>query len=253
MKANILERVISMSSAAASQLAPNGTLRAAINLANFLLVTGRSASGDPAGVAPDMASAIAEDLGVDIAFVPFATPGELADAVTSGAWDIGLIGAEPARAEHISFSAAYVEIEATYLVLKSSSIQSIEDVDRPGNRIAVSARSAYDLYLSDHLRHAQLVRAKGLDASYDVFVRDGLDALAGLKPRLLSDVERLDNARLLDGRFTAVQQAIGTPLDRPAGAAYLKEFVEAAKESGMVSELIARHKVNGLSVAPTHS
>ena len=117
----------------------------------------------------------------------------------------------------------------------------------------MSARSAYDLYLSDHLRHAPLVRTKGLDASYDVFVRDGLDALAGLKPRLLSDVERLDNARLLDGRFTAVQQAIGTPLDRPAGAAYLKAFVEAAKESGMVRELIARHKVDGLSVAPTHS
>ena len=233
-----------------SELAPTGTLRAAINLSNFLLVSGRSENGDPEGVAPDLAACIADDLGVDVVYLTFKSPGELADAVTQKVWDIGLIGAEPARAEHIEFTPAYVEIEATYLVLGDSPIQAIADVDRPGVRSAVSARSAYDLYLSRHLEQAELVRANGLDASYDLFVREGLDALAGLRPRLLSDVQKIDNARLLDGRFTAVQQAVGTPTGRRASSAYLRDFVAKAKASGLVAELSERHGIDGLSVAP---
>ena len=233
-----------------SELAPTGTLRAGINTANFLLVTGRRDDGAPQGVAPDMANAVAERLGVQVAYVPYETPGQLADDATKGVWDIGLIGAEPARAEHIAFSAAYVEIEATYLVPADSRIQAIADVDRPGIRIAVAARSAYDLYLTRNIQHAELVRVTGLNASYDLFVNDQMDALAGLRPRLLSDVEKLPGARLLDGKFTAVQQAIGTPRDREAGAAFLRDFVEEAKASGWVGQFIERHQVKGLSVAP---
>ena len=233
-----------------SELAPTGVLRAGINMANFLLVTGRRDDGAPQGVAPDMASAVAERLGVEVAYVPYETPGQLADDATNGVWDVGLIGAEPARAEHIAFSAAYVEIEATYLVPADSQIQAITDVDQPGVRIAVAARSAYDLYLTRNIQHAELVRVAGLNASYDLFVSDKLDALAGLRPRLISDVEKLPGARLLDGKFTAVQQAIGTPRDREAAAAFLRDFVEEAKASGLVGQFIERHRVRGLSVAP---
>ena len=233
-----------------SEIAPTGVLRAGINMANFLLVTGRRDDGAPQGVAPDMASAVAERLGVDVVYVPYETPGQLADDATKGVWDVGLIGAEPARAEHIAFTAAYVEIEATYLVPADSPIQAIDDVDRPGVRIAVAARSAYDLYLTRNIQHAELLRVAGLNASYDLFVNDKLDALAGLRPRLMSDVEKLPGARLLDGQFTAVQQAIGTPRERGAAAAFLRDFVEEAKASGLVGQFIKRHRVRGLSVAP---
>src|SRR5213079_316328 len=130
-----------------AELAPTGVLRAAINMGNFLLVTGRTPSGDPEGVAPDMAREIASHLGVPVSYVPYARPGELADAAGTGVWDIGLIGAEPQRAEKIAFTAAYVEIEATYMVPPGSPIKSIAEVDRKGVRIAVSARSAYGLWL----------------------------------------------------------------------------------------------------------
>ena len=232
------------------QLAPTGMLRAGINLSNFLLVTGKSPTSDPEGVAPDMARAIAERLGVTLKLVPFKSPGELADAVEGGVWDIGLIGAEPARAEKIMFSPAYVEIEATYLVPASSALRTIAEVDRPGVRIAVAARSAYDLWLVRNIKQAQLVHADGIDASFNLFVNDKLDALACLRPRLLTDVKKLPGARILDGQFTAVQQAIGTAKTNAAGAAFLREFVEEAKASGFVASLIARHHVAGLLVAP---
>jgi len=240
-----------MSEAVLAQLAPTGVLRAGINLSNFLLVTGRSHLGEPEGCAPDMARAIAARLGVPCRLVPFKTPGELGDAVGTGAWDIGLIGAEPQRAERIVFTPAYVEIEATYLVPAGSPIRSIAEVDRPGVRLVTGARTAYGLWLENNIRHATLVLANGLDGSFDTFVADRLDALAGLRPRLLEDVRKLPGARVLDGRFAAVQQAVGTARGNDAAAAFLAEFVEQAKRSGFVQGLIEKHGVVGrLTVAP---
>ena len=231
-----------------AQLAPTGVLRAGINMSNFLLVNSRDAAGGPQGVSPSMAAAIAARLGVPVRYVPYPRPGELADAVGRDEWDIGLIGAEPQRAERIAFTAAYAQIEATYLVPAGSSITAIDQVDRPGIRIAVTARSAYDLWLERNIRHATLIRTDSLDSACEVFVANGLEALAGLRPRLLSDVAKLPGARILAGEFTAVQQAIGTARGNTAAAAFLHEFVEEAKASGLVARLIAEHGVNGLSV-----
>ncbi len=233
-----------------AELAPSGVLRAGINLSNFLLVSGKSPAGEPEGVAPDLARALADRLGVPVAYVTYARPGELADAAGGDVWDIGLIAAEPARAEAIAFSPPYAEIEATYLVPPGSPITAIHEVDRPGVRIAIAARSAYDLWLSRHLRHAELIRAASLDASYDLFVTENLDALAGLRPRLLQDVEKLPGACILEGEFTAVQQAVGTAKANEAGARFLHAFVEDAKASGLIARLIERHQIRGLSVAP---
>jgi polar amino acid transport system substrate-binding protein len=233
-----------------TELAPTGTLRAGINLSNFLLVTGRSPSGDPEGVSPDMARAIADKLGVKVAYVPFKTPGELADQAGNNVWDIGLIGAEPQRAEKIAFTNAYVEIEATYLVPAGSPIKSIAEVDKPGVRIAVTARAAYDLWLERNIKQAKLVRSSSLDAAMEQFQAEKLEALAGLRPRLLTDVAKIPGARILDGQFTAVQQAVGTSRANAAGAEFLRKFVEEAKASGLVAKLIEKHKVRGLSVAP---
>jgi polar amino acid transport system substrate-binding protein len=233
-----------------SELAPTGVLRAGINLSNFLLVTGKSPAGDPEGVAPDLAGEIAMRLGVPVKYVPFKTPGELADAAASGVWDIGLIGAEPQRAATIAFSPAYAEIEATYLLPAGSPLKTIADVDAPGVRIAVTGRAAYGLWLDRNIKHAELVRSETLDSAYEQFVSDKLDALAGLRPRLLADLEKLPGAHIIDGRFTSVQQAIGTPRKNVAGATFLRDFVEEVKASGLVARLIERHKVRGLSVAP---
>jgi polar amino acid transport system substrate-binding protein len=232
------------------ELAPNGELRAAINLGNFLLVMGRADNGDPIGVAPDMARAVADRLGVPVRYVTFEKPSKLADAVTDGVWDIGLIGAEPQRAEYIAFTRAYVEIEATYLVPGSSDLLKPEEVDAKGRRIAVTERTAYGLWLDRNVKNATLVHAADFDSTFQAFVEQKLDALAGLRSRLVQDVERLPGARILDGRFTAVQQAIGTPIANRRAIGFLQGFVEDAIASGLVAELIARHQVTaGLSVA----
>jgi len=174
----------------------------------------------------------------------------LADAALDGAWDIGLIGSEPARAEKIDFTAAYVEIEATYLVPAGSTLRHASEVDQPGNRIAVASRSAYDLWLVRNIKHATLMHADGFEATLDLFLTQKLEAMASLKPGLLNDVEKVPGSRILEGKFTAVQQSVGVPKGRTLAAQWLQEFVQQAKASGFVAELIAKHHVKGLSVAP---
>jgi len=239
-----------MNPTATAELVPTGKLRVGVNLGNFLLVNKDPAGGAPRGIVPDLAQELGRRLGVQVELVTFSGAGETADGARAGAWDVAFIGAEPQRAEQIAFTPAYLEIPATYLVPAGSPIRALADVDRPGVRIAVSARSAYDLYLSRNLKHAQLVRAEGIPASYELFVSQKLDVLAGLLPRLSSDVARLPGARILEGKFTAVQQAVGTPKARAQGAAWLREFVSDIKATGLVAQLIERHEVKGVNVAP---
>ena len=235
--------------AARADLAPTGCLRVGLNYGNFLLVTKNAASGAYSGVAVDLATELARQLGVPFEIVAYETAGKMADAVKTGAWDVAFLGAEPARAGEIAFTAAYLEIESSYLVTAQSPIRTIAEVDRAGVRIAVAEKSAYDLYLARSIKHATLVRAPGIDASYKIFVEQKLDALAGLRPRLVMDAEKLPGSRILEGRFTAVQQAIGTPQARASGAHFLRAFAEEAKASGRVARAIAANGVRGVSVA----
>jgi len=200
-------------------------------------------------VAPDLARELARRANASVEFVGYENAGLAADAVKDGAWDVAFIGAEAARAGEITFTPAYVEIEATYLVAARSPIRTIEDVDREGVRIATAARAAYTLFLQRTLRHATLVEADGIQGSFDLFAGSHLDALAGLKPRLLEDVRKLPGARLLDGRFAAVQQSIGVPRQHAAAAAYLAAFVREIVSSELLKSSIDRHQARGLSIA----
>ena len=227
------------------QLARRGVLRAGVNLANILLVTGRTDVGDPVGVSPDIARAAADRLGVPVQLVPVVSPGQVADAVGGDLWDIALIAHEAERAETIVFSPAYVEIEATYLVPPGSTARSLDDIDRAGTRIAISARSAYDLHLARTLKHAELRRAEGLDGALALFTSERLDALAGLRPALLENARAIPGARVLEGRFTTVRQAIGTRPGDPEAAMFLADLVRELRADGTVQRLIDRHGVTG--------
>ncbi len=233
-----------------AELAPTGVLRAAINMGNFLLVTGKTASGDPQGVAPDMGAEIARRLGVSVRYVPFERPSTLAEAAGTNVWDIGLIGAEPQRAAKIAFTDAYCEIEATYLVQPNSPYRTAAELDRPGARIAVRRGAAYCLWLERNIKHATVLASEAADAPFDQFVAEKLDALAGLRPGLLEDAKKVPGGKILPGNFMTVQQAIGTGKANAAGAKFLQEFVTDAKKSGLVARLIEKHRVVGLSVAP---
>ena len=151
------------------ELAPSGKLRVGLNYGNFLLVLKDSPDGSPNGIAPDLGRELGKRLGVPVEFVKFPEAGQLADGVRDDKCDVGFLGAEPQRANEIAFTKAYLEIPVTFLVPPGSKIKSIAEVDQKGVRIAVSDRSAYDLYLSRNLKNATLVRAKGIEGSYQIY------------------------------------------------------------------------------------
>ena len=241
---------MSVSPATVSELAPTGKLRIGLNYANFLLVLKDARDGTPQGIAPDLGRELAKRLEMGVEFVKFDAAGKLADGVKKGMWDVAFLGNEPQRANEIAFTPAYLEIPVTYLVPAGSPLKSFADVDQPGVRIAVADQSAYHLFLTRSLKKAELVAADGIEGSYKMFADLKLEALAGLKPRLITDAQRLPGSRILDGQVTAVQQSIGTPKSRETAARYLKEFVEDVKAKGLIGEAISRHKVNGVTVAP---
>jgi polar amino acid transport system substrate-binding protein len=235
-----------MSDQVRRELAPNGRLRAGLNHSNFLLVSKPAPAAE--GVAPDLARELARRAGATVEFIGYANAGLVADASKDQAWDVAFIGAEPERAAFISFTPAYVEIEATYLVRGDSPLTTIADVDKDGVRIVSAARAAYTLFLQRSLRHARVVESNGLDGSFEAFARGGADALAGLKPRLLEDVARVPGARLIEGRFTAVQQSMAVRKERTAAAAYLEAFGREIRTSGLLASLIEKHAAHGLSI-----
>lgn len=236
--------------AARADLAPTGTLRAAINFGNPLLAGRDAATGEPRGVSVDLSRELARRLGVPVQLVTYEAAGKVVEALRAGAWDVAYVAIDPARAVDISYTAPYVVIEGAYLVPADSTIRSNAEVDREGVRVAVGAGSAYDLFLSRTLKHAKIVRAPTSPAVTDMLVAQRLEVAAGVKPQLEADARRIPGLRLLDGRFMVINQAMGTPRGREAGARYLREFVEELKASGFVARALEAHGAQGATVAP---
>jgi len=236
---------------ALKDLAPTGKIRAAINFGNSVLAQRDEATGAPKGITPDLARELGKRLGVPVELVPYQAAGKVFDAAKSGAWDIAFIAIEPVRAAEVEFTAPYVIIEGGYMVQQDSPLKVIDDVDKPGVRIAIGVGSAYDLYLTRTLKNATLVRAAvgGGRAMIDLFVNDKLEAVAGVKPGLVTYAKDHPEVMVMDGHFMEIRQAMGTPKGRTEGAAYLRSFVEEMKASGFVADAIKRSNQQA-AVAP---
>lgn len=232
------------------ELAPTGTLRVAINFGNPVLAQPHPESGKPMGVSVDLAYEVAKRLGVTIDFVSYDSAGKVFAAVDDGVWDMAFMAIDPIRAEKIGFTAPYVVIEGTYLVNKNSPLESVADMDKAGIRVAVGKGAAYDLFLSRSLQHAELVRAATSAAAIDLFVDQGLDAAAGVRQPLTSYAEQHTGFRVMDGCFTAIEQAMAVPNASTAALAWLSDFIEEMKASGFVAEGLQRSGQSGASVAP---
>lgn len=231
------------------ELAPTGRLRAAINYGNPVLAQ-KGADGAPHGVSVDLAREIGRRLGTPVDLVAFDSAGDTFDALARKAWDVGFLAIDPRRAEEIAFSSAYVRIEGGYLVPRDSRFQNIGDVDSDGVRIAVGRGSVYDLFLKRAVKHAMLMEAPTSPAAVELFVGAKLDAAAGIRQLLVAYAATHANVRVLPGRFMEINQAVATPKDRPAAAAWLHGFVEEMKASGFVAKALSASGQGDAAVAP---
>ncbi len=238
---------VSLSRDAVVQLAPSGTLRAAINFGNPVLAGKDATTGEPRGVSVDLARELAKRLGVGLGLVTFSAAGKVVEGI--GSWDVAFLAVDPVRAADMDYTAPYVIIEGAYIVPQGSPIQSNDEVDRAGVRVVVGAGSAYDLYLTRELKRARIVRAPTSPMVIDTMLAQSLDVAAGVKQQMEADSRRVADVRVLGGRFMVINQAMATSKGRPAGARYLSRFVEEMKASGFVARALARHGIEGAAVA----
>ncbi|HRH86704.1 MAG TPA: ABC transporter substrate-binding protein [Rubrivivax sp.] len=234
-----------------SAFTPTGKLRASINLGNPILANADPVSGVPSGVSVDLARELARRLNVDLELVVFDTASKAVQAVTDELADIGFFAIDPLRGAGIAFTAAYVLIEGCYLVREDSPLRANDEVDRAGRTVMVGKGSAYDLFLGRELKQATILRSPTSPTVVDTFVAERADVAAGVKQQLETDAKRIGGLRLLPGHFMVIQQAMGLPKGRGAvAAAFLAAFVEETKASGFVAAALARHGIEGASVAP---
>lgn len=231
--------------------APSGELRVAINVGNPILARRHPETGEPEGVSIDLATQLAQRLGVPLRLVVFEAASKSVEAVAQGQADVGFFAIDPLRGEAIAFTAPYVLIEGAYLVKQDSPLQRNEEVDQAAHTIVVGQGSAYDLYLSREIKQAQLVRSPTSPEVVSYFLAHGHDVAAGVKPQLEAELPRIPGLRMLPGRFMVISQAMGLPKTRGDEAAvYLHQFVEDMKSSGVVAGALARHRIEGATVAP---
>ena len=230
--------------------APTGVLRASINLGNPVLAH-RKDGGSAGGVSVDLATALAGRLGVKLELVVVETAGKSVDVVSNEEADIGFFAIDPKRGATIAFTAPYVLIEGYYMVRDDSPVRANADVDCAGTRVVVGKGSAYDLYLTRELQHAEIVRAPSSQTVVKTFLEASLDVAAGVKQQLEADTAGMTGLRLLDERFMVIRQAMGVHKSRgEAAAAYLAKFVEEMKASGQVAAALRAHNIQGANVAP---
>ena len=231
-------------------LAPNGTLRAAINFGNPILANKDAKTGEPFGVSVDIARELGKRLNVPVELVLFNSAGKVVEAVSANEVSIAFVAIDPVRAATTAYTAPYVIIEGAYLVRENSPLRDNAEVDRSGTRVVVGGGSAYDLYLTREIKNATLVRAPTSPLVTDEMLKQNLEVAAGVKQQLQADAARVGGVRLLPGRFMVINQAVGMPIARAVAVDYVKAFVEDLKASGFVANALERHGIKGALVAP---
>tara|TARA_B100000767_G_C19717227_1_gene515516 strand:- start:678 stop:1406 length:729 start_codon:yes stop_codon:yes gene_type:complete len=238
-----------MTESIAKKLAPTGVLRVGINMSNFLLVNSKDSLGLPNGVSPEVGKRLAKELNVKCELVQFAKPGLLADAVNNNLWDVGNIACEKERAEIIEFSDPYVNIDANFIVRNSSNLKNNKNIDLSGIKIAVLEGSAYDLWLTENFHNAELIRADSIENSHKLFREKKADVLAGLKPRLVEELEYSKDLKIIENPFTYIKQSIGIKKGNSEIVDFLNKFVLKIIKEGFVESLLKKYKVqNKLSI-----
>lgn len=207
-------------------------------------------TGELRGVAMELARALAARLGVEVVPVEYPSPPSVLEGLKADAWDIGFLGIDPARLAQADFSPPYLQVDSTYLVPAGSSIRNVADADNPGLRIVVTRNSVEDFALTRMLKGAELVRVETIGAGFDVLHAGNAEVFAIPRPTALQFSARLPGSRVVEDRFHAVFHGIAVPKGQAGRLAYVSEFIEEAKASGLVQRSVERAGLRGVQVAP---
>jgi polar amino acid transport system substrate-binding protein len=233
-----------------ADLIQSGKLRVALGLGAPPLAMKDPNGGEVRGPALDLARALAKKIGVKLEPVEYPRPGAILAGVKNNEWDVTFLVADPARSEDADFSPPYMQSDFTYLVPAGSSKHSVADMDQPGIRIAVPRGDASDLRLTRILKLAELVRLDSIAAAIEMVHGGKVDAYAAPRSLLLALSNKAPGSRVLDDGFANISFVAMVPKDKGGRIAYVNDFIEEAKATGLVKQTIDDANLRGLQVAP---
>lgn len=207
-------------------------------------------TGELKGPWVEVMRALGAHMGLSVVFTEVPTPSKLVECLGTGLCDVGSLGFDPTRADQVGgFTPPFMQVEYTYLVPAGSAIRSVADADRPGVRIAVVRNHASTLTLSRIVKQAEQITAETPDAAFDLLRSGRVDAWASVRPALLDSSAALPGSRVLEESYGANFPALVVPKGQAGQLAYISEFVEEAKASGVVQRAIDRAGQPGYRVA----
>jgi polar amino acid transport system substrate-binding protein len=202
------------------------------------------------GIAIELGRALAEWLGVELVPVTYPGPGNVPEGLKDGAWDIGFLGVDPARATVLDFSIPYLQVDSTFLFPAGSAYRSLDDLDKPGVRIATTRNGVEDLTLTRLIKVAEIVRVGSAGAGFEALKSGEANAVATARPTALVFAEQLSGARVSDDRYAVALHAMAVPKGESGRLNHINEFVSSAKKSGLVQQAMERVGLRGAQVAP---
>ena len=233
-----------------ADLVRTGKLRVGIGLGSPSGAMKNPATGELRGLAVDLGRALATRIGVDFVAVEYPRPGAILEGVQTNAWDVAFLVVDPERAKEVDFAPPHTQSDFTYLVPAGSSIHKVADADQPGIRIAVPRGDGVDLRLTRLLKKAELVRTDTLSAAVELVRTGGAHARAGPRQAVLAESVKLPGSRVLADGFAVISSAALVPKGHAGRLAYVSEFIEEAKASGLVKKIIEDAGLRGVQVAP---
>jgi polar amino acid transport system substrate-binding protein len=233
-----------------ADLVQSGTLRVGLGLGSLTTATRNPATGEVKGPAFELGRALAGRMGIQFVSVEYPRPGAVIDGLHTNAWDVSILIVDPVRAEQVDFSNPFMQTDLTYLVAAGSTIQNAAGADRQGIRIAVARNDTSDLYLTRVLKQAELVRTESIAAAAELLRTGSVDAVALNRPSLTALSAALPGSRVLSDGFADIYSAMAVPKGHGGRLAYINEFIENAKASGLVDRMIEALALQGVRAAP---
>lgn len=232
-----------------ADLVQAGVLRFGLGLGTPLTAIKDPTTGELTGAALEMGRALAARIGIEFKSIEYPRPGAVIDGLRSNGWDVSVLVFDPERAAQVDFSNPYLRSDFTYLVPAGSSIRTVADADQPGIRIAVPRGDGSDLYLTRTLKRAQLIRADSHAAALELVRTGGADAKSSPRPVLMAESSGLPGSKVLADGYADIYFAALVPKGHTDRLAYINEFIEDAKASGLVARIIAKLGLQGAQVA----
>jgi len=226
-----------------------GKLRAAFGM-NPTIAAKDAASGQLRGPALTLAQALAKRMNVDLVPVEYPSPGSVLPGLETKAWDVTFLAVDPGRAGMVDFSTPYAQSDFTYLVPGDSPLRASADADRTGIKIATVRNDASALLLTRLTKNAELVRTDNINAAVEALRAGQANAVGAPRAVLIVQSAKLAGSRVLDDGFAPVRYAAVVPKGQADFLAYINEFVEEAKASGLVKQAYETAGIRGIQVAP---